>query len=484
MKQILFICLALAIFHVGSSQTSPRKYSLVITNVNIIDAKTGSIARNRLLAISGDTIKAVDDTKMAAKYKADRYLDAMGKYAMPGLWDMHVHFRGGNSLIGANKALLPLFLANGVTTVRECGGDMTPSVMAWRTQTARGELPGPRIFTSGPKLDGPGAVWAGSIEVVTPDQISTALDSLQKIGVDFVKIYDSKISHDAYLEIIRQARKRGMKVTGHMPFTVELREAAGLGMNGSEHLYYVFKACSSKEDSITDLIRQREHTDHPIGLFAALPALYSTYDSAKAQRLFSYLAEKNFTITPTLFITKTLVEIKETDHSKDSMLAYIDTGIQATYQGRVRGARRQSDETTKFTKKYDALCASLVPRMYAAGVNIVAGSDCGASNSFVYPGTSLHEEIKLLVASGLTPAEGLKTATVNGAKFMGLGNFYGSLQAGKCSDLILLDSNPLENINAIDQINAVMANGKMYTKADLNALLANHTAAAPATVRN
>jgi imidazolonepropionase-like amidohydrolase len=472
MKRLFLLCLALVILLAGNSQPSAKKFTLVITNLNIVDVITGKVTRNRLLAISGDTIKAVDDTKMVARYKADRYFDGMGKYAMPGLWDMHVHFRGGDSLIGANKALLPLFLANGITTVRECGGDMTPSVMTWRKATESGQLAGPRIFTSGPKLDGPGAVWAGSLPVTTPAEISKALDSLQKIGVDFVKIYDSKISHDAYLEIIRQAKKRGMKVTGHMPFTVELKEAAGLGMDGSEHLYYVFKACSSKEDSITDLIRQQEHTEHPIGLFAALPALYKTYDSVKAKKLFKHLAEKNFTITPTLFITKTLAEIKETDHSKDSILAYIDPGIQATYQGRVRSARRQSDEGTQFTKKYDALCASLVPQMFAAGVNVVAGSDCGASNSYVYPGTSLHEEIKLLVVSGLTPAEGLRTATVNGAKFLGVGNFYGSLQAGKCSDLILLGGNPLEDINAIDGIGVVVANGKLYTREELKALLA------------
>ncbi|HEY4289270.1 MAG TPA: amidohydrolase family protein [Puia sp.] len=473
MKIIFSICLTIGLFHIGFSQnTTERKFTVVITNLNIIDVTTGKVAANRLLAISGDTIKAVDDTKKVAKYKADRYVDAKGKYAMPGLWDMHVHFRGGDSLIEANKDLLPLFLANGITTVRECGGDMTPSVVAWRKATALGELAGPRIFTSGPKLDGPGAVWAGSLPVTTAEEVTKALDSLQKCGSDFVKIYDSKISHDAYLEIIRQAKKRGMKVTGHMPFTVELKDAAALGMDGSEHLYYVFKACSSKEDSITDLIREREHTAHPIGLFGALPSLYNTFDSAKAKSLFKYLAEKHFTITPTLFITKTLAEIRQTDHSKDSMLAYIDPKIQRTYQGRIRGAMRQSEAAAQFKTKYDELCTSLVPQMYAAGVNIVAGSDCGASNSFVYPGTSLHGEIKLLVAAGLTPAQALKTATVNGPKFFKIGKFYGGLQAGKCSDLILLDSNPLEDINAIDKINVVMANGKLYTREQLDAQLA------------
>ena len=472
MKKLLCFCLTLAILSHGFSQTTASKYTLVITNVNIIDVTTGKVAEHRLLAISGNTIKAVDDTKQASKYKADRYVDGMGKYAMPGLWDMHVHFRGGDSLIGANKNLLPLFLANGITTVRECGGDMTPSVMAWGKQTVQGDLPGPRIFTSGPKLDGgPRPAWAGTLEVETPDQISKALDSLQKLHTDFVKIYDSKISHDAYLEIIRQAKKRGMRVTGHMPFTVELKEAAALGMNGSEHLYYVFKACSAKEDSITDLIRKSEHTARPIGLFGALPALYSTYDSAKALQLFKYLAEKNFSITPTLFISKTLGGIKETDHSKDSMLSYIDPRIVATYQGRIRGAQRSSDEATQFRKKYDALVTSLVPQLYAAGVNIVAGSDCGASNSYVYPGTSLHEEVKLMVGTGLTPAQALKTATINGPKFFGIEKFYGALTVGKCSDLLLLDGNPLENINAIDQINTVVSNGKLYSKADLNTLL-------------
>lgn len=472
MKRLVAICLTLGLFHPGFAQTA-KKYSLVITNANIVDVASGKVLKNKLLAISGDTVKAVDDTKNASRYKADRSYDAMGKYVMPGLWDMHIHLRGGDSTIEANKALLPLFLAYGVTTVRECGGDITPSVMQWRKQVATGELAGPRIFTAGPKLDGPHGVWAGSIPVVTPTDVTHALDSVKGLKVDFVKIYDSKISGDAYLEIVRQAHARGMLVTGHMPYSVEIKEAASLGMNGSEHLYYVVKGCSSKEDSITAAVKQSENTPRPIGLFAALPAIYKTYDSVKAAQLFKYLAQKKFSITPTLFISKTLGEIKETDHTNDSLLAYIDPKIQATYQGRVRGARRQSDAATQFRKDYDALVTSLVPKMYKAGVNIVAGSDCGASNSYVYPGSSIHEEIKLLVASGLTPAQGLTTATINGSKFFGVEKFFGGLQPGKCSDLVILDSNPLENINAIDQINSVLSHGKLYSRSDLNALLAS-----------
>lgn len=471
MKRILFTCLALCTLQITFAQVSKHKYSLIITNAKIVDVAHNTIISGKLIAIKGNTIKAIDDTKMLAKYKADKYIDAAGKYVMPGLWDMHIHLRGGTDMVEANKAMLPLFLAFGVTTVRECGGDITPQVMQWRKQTADGTLAGPTIFTSGPKLDGPKPTWAGSIEVETPQQVSKALDSLQKIKVDFVKIYESKISRDAYLEAVSQAHNRGLKSTGHMPYTVKLTEAVERGMNGSEHLYYVFKACSNKEDSITALVQQREHTDKPLGLFGALPALYNTYDETKATTLFRYLAQQKFTITPTLFVSKTLDEIKTIDHNRDTLLAYIDPKIQATYTGRITSAKKQTDAATQFTLKYAAKAAAMVPQMYRAGVNIIAGSDCGAFNSYVYPGASLHGELKLLVETGLTPAQALTTSIINGAKFFGLSSFYGALQPGKCSDMVMLSNNPLQNIAAVDDIQTVIANGKVYSRTNLDTML-------------
>lgn len=471
MKRIFVTLIAFCVTCICFSQTQKNKYSLVLENASIVNVTTGKITYKRLLAISGDTIKAIDDTKTVKQYKADRYIDLADKYVLPGFWDMHVHFRGGDGLIQANKDFLPLFLSYGITTVRECGGDMTPSVMNWSKQIAEGTLAGPRIFTSGPKIDGPKATWAGSLEVETPEQVTKALDSLQKIDVDFVKIYESKISREAFLETITQAEKRGMKTSGHMPGAVKLKEAVDRGLDASEHLYYVFKACSAKEDSITNAIIQSERTAKPIGLFAALPAIYDTYDAKTADRLFKYLGKNRFSIIPTLFISKTLGEIKERDHSADNLLPYIDSKIQATYAGRVNSAKRQSDEFTAFSKKYALKASSLIPQMHRKGINIMAGSDCGAYNAYVYPGESLHEEVKLLVATGLTPAQALQSATINGAKFMGVNDFYGSLGKEKSSDLIVLDTNPLNNIQAIDQINMVLSNGRMYSRSELDKLL-------------
>jgi imidazolonepropionase-like amidohydrolase len=185
-----------------------------------------------------------------------------------------------------------------------------------------------------------------------------------------------------------------------------------------------------------------------------------------------YLAQKKFSITPTLYIVQTdLVELKYRDHSTDSLLFYIDPKIQATYQDRLNRAKKQTDEMNEGLKNFMLKSNAMVPELYSAGVNILAGSDCGAFNSFIYPGESLHQELKLMVASGLTPAQALVTATINGAKFMGVASLYGSIQKGKSSDIVVLDANPLADIKAIDQIDMVLSHGKLYSRSDLDKLL-------------
>ena len=264
-----------------TARTPPAApYDLVITHANLIDVATGTVRPDQTVAVSGDEIKRIEPT--SRPLPARRTLDATGQYLLPGLWDMHVHFRGGAALAAENERLLPLYLAHGITTVRDAGGDLTTSILQWRAQMAAGTLAGPRIFTSGPKIDGPGAYWPGSLEVETPAQIGRALDSLQRLGVDYVKIYDSKISGAAYLNTIAEAEKRGLKTTGHMPYSVKLADAVDRGLDASEHLYYVFKATSGREDSLTALVQASLGTPKPLGLFALLPAVYDTYSPAAA----------------------------------------------------------------------------------------------------------------------------------------------------------------------------------------------------------
>ena len=452
-------------------QAKPKVvYDLVISQVNVVDVATGQLLRDQTVAVAGGKIVRLGPAG-TARYAARQTLDGRGHYLLPGLWDMHVHFRGGDSLAAANKKSLALYLAHGVTTVRDAGGDLTPRIFEWRREEEAGRLAGPRIFTSGPKIDGPGATWPGSLEVVTPAQVSRALDSLQKLRVDYVKIYDSKISGEAYLSTIEQAEKRGLKTTGHMPYSVKLSEAVERGLDATEHLYYVFKACSGKEDSLTALVRASLGTPKPLGLFAMLPAVYDTYSPAAAQRIFRLMASHHTAAVPTLAIGRTLAELPENDHAHDTLRAYIDPKIQATYTRRLASARQQSPAARAFTHKLEAKFQTLVPQMQAAGVTILAGSDSGAFNSFVYPGASLQDELLELVQAGLTPAQALRAATLSGAQFMGVASRTGSIAEGKDADLVLLTANPLVDIRHTRRIAAVIARGKVYSATALAAML-------------
>lgn len=449
-----------------SCNQSRTRFDLLIIHAQIVDIKTGTVLPDQTVAIRNDTIIQIIESS-SKKIQASQTIDATGQFLIPGLWDMHVHFRGGDTLIEENKKLIPLYLAHGITTIRDAGGDLTKSVLHWRDAILAGKMDGPYIYTSGPKLDGPNATWAGSIEVEEISQVSPALDTLEKIGVDYVKIYDSQISAAVFLEIIRQAEARGLKTTGHMPFTAKLGEAVEAGLDASEHLYYAMKACSPLEDSITAAVREK-----PVGFWSQLQGYIDSYDVDTARAFFRKMAAHETAIVPTLYVGHTINRLAEDDHQQDSMLAYMGPGIQSTYAGRVRGAKRASPAMKSMRQDMEDLFQSMLKPMQEEGVLVLAGSDCGPFNSFVYPGSSLHEELRLMVKnSGLSTAEALRAASLNGAIFFEKDSYYGSVEEGKIAELVLLDANPLEDIENTQLVNKVILRGKVYDKKALQEML-------------
>ncbi|MDT0675622.1 amidohydrolase family protein [Autumnicola musiva] len=456
-----FLCLLT--FTLSCEDDKKENYDLLISNVNIIDVESGNVAKNQLIFINGDSISRIDDASNMDKYEAGQKLDANGKYVMPGLWDMHVHFRGGDSLIEENKNLLPLFLSYGVTTIRDAGGDMTPEVLKWRAAIEKKEMDGPRIFTSGPKLDGDNPAWPGSISVTSQEEINAALDSLQVLGVDYVKMYDGSLTPEAYYGIIQEAEKRGLKTTGHMPLAADFMKAVNFGLDGAEHMYYPLKATSPVADSLSEL---------NMG-YGMMDEIINTYDPVLAEKVFSEMSRNEVFITPTLHIGTTLAEILEVDHTKDTVLPFVGKGIQRTYKGRIEGAKRAKASGSTMREKMEEKSAEMIRPMQDAGMKIVAGSDSGAFNSFVYPGESLQKEIYALVEAGLSPQEALQTSVINGPEFFDILNKYGAVSDGKTADLLLLNNNPLEDINNLNDIFAVIKAGKVYTRKELQEMLNN-----------
>lgn len=448
----------------------PEPADIAVHHVNVINVETGEVSPDRTVTVSNGKIR--DIMEADPSLEAGRSIDAAGKYMIPGLWDMHVHFRGGDSLIAENRELLDLYIANGVTTVRDAGGDITPAIMDWRQRIRLGTLLGPQIYTSGPKLDGPDARWPGSIEMTTPRQVDETLDSLQSLGVDYVKIYDSTISPEVYTAILEQTEERGMLVTGHMPFSFYFRNALRHGLDATEHMYYVYKAGSSRANELTREYASRMNTENPLGFYEVLRRVMETYDPEVARETFRRMAEEGTSAVPTLYIGEVLAWLDEEDHAEDPYLRYIGPGIRQTYQGRLRGARNRSGEAAEFDRAMKQDFMEMIVPMNEAGVNILAGSDAGPYNSFVYPGQSLHRELQKLVEAGLSPLAALQAATVNGARFFGMADSTGKVAEGYEADLLILDANPLEDISNTRAIDRLILDGdRVLDRARLDALL-------------
>jgi len=229
MRILANLCLSVVIASyllkpISIAQSNPAAGPTVITHVTVVNPGTSSVERNRTVVITGDQITSVSDTEKFQLPKNARVIDATGQYLIPGLWDMHVHSAFGDWFPGGRDIILPLFIANGVTGVRDMGGDI-PVLVGWRKEIASGRIIGPRMVISGPMLDGylPNGKlrFPSSIAISTPASAVAAVGSLKAQGVDFIKV-QSVISHDAYLAAAAEAHKQGLPIVGHVPDKVRI----------------------------------------------------------------------------------------------------------------------------------------------------------------------------------------------------------------------------------------------------------------------
>jgi len=463
-----------ALFAVAAPTAAREQADLLIRHATIVDVASGKAIANQAIAVAGDTIRAVGpDASVSRRYAARSSVDATDKFVMPGLWDMHVHFGGGPGLIEENKNLLPLYVAYGVTTVRDCAADISPSVLEWRAAVAEGRLLGPRIFTSGPKLEGYKPLWKGTIEVGTPAEVNAALDRLQAMRVDFVKITDNTLKPDVFLYAVKEAKRRGLKTSAHTPYALTILEAADAGLSSVEHVDYLIKAGSPKEAEIG-----ADYVAGKLTYGQASDAFVETFDREYAKGVYRQLAERHIAVTPTLNMGRILAYLDREDHSKDPALAYIGPGLRKTYDWRVERAAKATPEQIAARHKEYELSKQVIPMLVEAGIPILAGTDAGYLNSFNYPGEGIHEELERYVESGLTPQQALVSATITGPAFLGHSDRYGALSKGKAADILILDANPLSDVKATRAIRGVVLHGQWLDRAALDTLLANAKARA------
>ncbi len=466
--------LAVAAAFLLGRQAMAEPADLLIRHVSVIDTAQGRTTPEQAIAVRGGEIAAVGpDAEIAARFTPARTLDGTGRYAMPGLWDMHVHVGGGEELAGENAALLPVYLAYGVTTVRDAAADLSDHVLRWRAETASGRRLGPRIFTSGPKLEGPNPIWRGTIEVDSPAEVDAALDRLQGMGVDFVKITDNTLRPEIFRYALGAARQRGLRTSAHTPYAFTIQEAAEAGLSAIEHLDYLIKAGSPQEARIA-----QDYLAGRLSYAETSNRLTETFDPAYAAQSYRRLAATGIAVTPTLNMSRIIAWLTEEDHSRDEGLALMGPGLRATYDWRIERAAGWTAEEIAARRRNYRLSLTVLPMLRDAGIPILAGTDAGYLNSFNYPGLGLHDELARYVEAGLSPADALRSATVTGPAFMGQADHYGALAAGRVADVLLLDANPLDDIANTRRIHAVVTQGRLLNRAALDELLATARARA------
>lgn len=390
--------------------------------------------------------------------KGTTTVDGSGKFLLPAFWDMHVHVQQDPELN------YRLFVANGVTAVRDMGGPLN-KLKKWREQTEHGTMIGPRIIFAGPYLDGPEEPWAYSLIVRDAEEGRSAVRMLAKAGVGFIKV-QSGLSREAYFAIAAESKKGGIEFAGHVPDAVDAIEAADLGQKSIEHLSGILLTCSRKEDEL-----RRVSLDHTIGVPSMVDKqAIESYDSQKAATLFHTLVTRGTWQVPTLTIWNVRAMADDNRLAHDERLKYVAIQMRKSWTEKTDlRLRFFTPEYVAIARQLFAKYLELVHDMHEAGVKFLAGTD--TPFPFCVPGFSLHDELKLLVRSGLSPMEAIQSATYNPALYWGITATTGSVEKGKRADLILLRANPLENIDNTTKIEAVVSNGHYYPRQELDRML-------------
>ena len=439
---------------------------IVIENITLIDAKNGT-RTNQTVSIQNGVIQSIGSAKL--DMEDSQIIDGEGKYLIPGLWDAHVHLTFIPEI--DHETHFKLYLKNGVTSIRDTGAILSklqPSLnfIEENPNTT------PRLFYAGPLIDGADRVYKGmepgfpnlSIGIDETSNIPEVVDGLLKEGVTFLKSYEM-LTRETYLELLKVAGQNGLRVTGHVPLSIDLEEAIEAGLGGMQHVRNMDLACAKDADNLLDDRQVSLENEASIAGSALRTHIHSSQryyaidntDDERCLRIIMKLSEYGVFQTPTLTI-----------NTFDSRRFYADPKWRETYQDLPEAAENNwmqgslklaNIDVTENAKKFDAWSLSLVNKMHQEGVKIIAGTDTPIG--YLTPGYSLHKELELLSEAGLSNMDVLRSATITPAEFFGMENQMGTIEVGKLADLVILDKNPLISISNTQSIHRVIVKGQI-----------------------
>ena len=410
---------------------------IAIINVTLINVVSGESTPNMTVLTQDDQIVDIG-TNLSIPQNAIQ-VDGSGKYLIPGLWDMHTH----HEALGAES--MDLYLANGVIGTRDMGSELQ-FILSLRDSINNGELLGPEIIAAGPILDDAPPEFPSRQRVSTAEEARQTVRDLQNSGINFIKIHNLT-PREVFFAIADETANLGMSFSGHVPLTVSIEEAATSGMTSIEHLsnFRVYLECAGTE----------------------------AYTFNACQESFENLAANGIWQTPTISIFQDLPEmmngilndiplsqtLNNYEYASDIVLERFEMELNI----------QPSEQTVNFFRANGVTSLNVINDLHEQGNRFLAGCDA------LVPGFCLHDELQWMTVAGLSPLEALQTATINPSIFLGRENTQGTIEIGKRADLVLLDEDPLEDINNIRKINAVLVRGHLISKPKIDQILNAHS---------
>jgi imidazolonepropionase-like amidohydrolase len=420
-------------------------------NVTLIDGRSAA-AQAKMTVIISDrhftTIAAAAKTEIPPDAEI---IDATGKFAIPGLWDMHVH------LTMTGEVACPLLLANGITGVRDMGGSL--ELIDWmRRRIADETIPGPHIFRAGPFVDGSKPGVADRLVVSNAEDGRKAVGFLQARGVDFIKVHNG-VPPEAFFALLKEAAVKRIQVAGHVPIEVDPAAAIDAGYNSIEHIVSLFEGPVRKK----------------VAQGSAQEAAMAEFTDEEARKLARLMVKRDAWFDPTLIMYWSIAHQADFKEHPDPRDQYISKSGREVWKS--VPDKPSTPEARKRMEEGFTRALQITGILHSEKVRFLVGTDLAGRN--IFPGFSVHDELALLVKAGLTPMETIVAATRHSAESLGKSDELGTIEQGKAADLVLLDQNPLEDIANTKKISTVIANGRVFRRPELDAMLETAAKEAP-----
>ena len=431
----------------------PRTEAFAIVNVNVVDVRAGTILPGRTVVVENGRIRFSGT--------AARRIDGRGLYLMPALWDMHTHVFAVSPLLD-----LPLYVAYGVTNVRDMQGCPTPDdpfvacpedKRRWTAEAVAGQRIGPRIVaTTSWMAAGPGMVKRLKnvppyFDTATPEQARQFVRHFAG-KVEAIKVYD-RLPRDSYFALVDEARRLKMDVVGHRPYAVSAVEAAA-HQKSIEHARFILHESYPGRVELRKTGREDR------------ARILAEHDPRLAEEIFAAMRQHGTWYVPTHLTRWADAYADDARVRQDPLLRYLHPLMKRQWLEDIDEtvAEDPSPAGREMYRRFYAKGLELTGAAHRAGVKVLAGTD------YIAAGADLHRELQQLAMAGLAPADVLRAATLHPAEYFGLQSQYGTVEEGKVADLLLLTANPLQDVRNTQRIHAVVFNGTLYDRAALDGI--------------